>query len=186
MIIGITGTLGAGKGTVVEYLVKHKGFTHYSVRDFLKREIIEREMPVDRDSMVIVANDLRHTYGASCITDRLYKQAVLHGGDAIIESIRAVGEIESLREKGAFILWAIDASPEVRYRRIVERASETDHINYETFLENEKREMASTDPDKQNIAACMALADMTLRNDGTVEEFYKEIDKVWGLSNIKR
>jgi dephospho-CoA kinase len=155
------------------------------VRDFLKKEIIERRMPINRDSMVIVANDLRRTYGASYITDCLYKQAVLQGGNAIIESIRAVGEIESLREKGAFILWAVDALPEVRYRRIVERASETDHISYETFLENEKREMVSTDSNKQNIAACMTLADMTLRNDGAVEEFYKEIDRVWGLSNIK-
>ena len=27
--IGITGTLGAGKGTIVDYLVKEKGFVHY-------------------------------------------------------------------------------------------------------------------------------------------------------------
>ena len=33
IIIGITGTLGAGKGTVVEYL-KKKSFKHYSVRSF--------------------------------------------------------------------------------------------------------------------------------------------------------
>ena len=32
IIIGITGTLGAGKGTIVDYLVKQKGFVHYSVR----------------------------------------------------------------------------------------------------------------------------------------------------------
>jgi len=35
MIIGITGTLGAGKGTIVEIL-KKKWFGHYSVREFLK------------------------------------------------------------------------------------------------------------------------------------------------------
>jgi dephospho-CoA kinase len=32
MIIGITGTDGAGKGAVVDYLVAQKGFTHYSGR----------------------------------------------------------------------------------------------------------------------------------------------------------
>ena len=36
--IGITGTLGAGKGTIVEYLQKEKGFSHYSVRAFLTDE----------------------------------------------------------------------------------------------------------------------------------------------------
>ena len=34
-IIGITGTLGAGKGTIVDYLVQKKGYVHYSVRSFI-------------------------------------------------------------------------------------------------------------------------------------------------------
>ena len=39
IIIGITGTLGAGKGTIVDYLVQEKGFKHYSVRNYLIKEI---------------------------------------------------------------------------------------------------------------------------------------------------
>ena len=179
MIIGITGTLGAGKGTVVEYLVNQKGFTHYSVRGFLRDEIIKRGLEVNRDTMVVVANDLRAAYGASYITDCLFEQAAVHGGNAVIESIRATGEIISLRKKGTFVLWAVDALPEVRYKRIAKRASETDNISYATFLANEKREMTSSDPFKQNIAACMALADITLRNDSTVEELYVNIEKVY-------
>ncbi len=31
IIIGITGTLGAGKGTIVDYLVKEKGLKNVSV-----------------------------------------------------------------------------------------------------------------------------------------------------------
>ena len=53
IIIGITGTLGAGKGTIVDYLIKTKGFTHYSVRAFITKEIEKRKLPVNRDSMVI-------------------------------------------------------------------------------------------------------------------------------------
>ena len=59
IIIGITGTIGAGKGTIVEYLTDKKGFTHYSVRSFLIDEIKKRGFEVNRDSMVLVANDLR-------------------------------------------------------------------------------------------------------------------------------
>ena len=40
--IGITGTLGAGKGTIVDYLVKNRGFVHYSVRAFITEEIKRR------------------------------------------------------------------------------------------------------------------------------------------------
>ncbi|MDR0438308.1 MAG: AAA family ATPase, partial [Bacteroidales bacterium] len=52
MIIGITGTIGAGKGTIVDYLVSQKGFLHFSVRDFLSEEIERRGLPVNRDTMV--------------------------------------------------------------------------------------------------------------------------------------
>ncbi|MCX6713904.1 MAG: dephospho-CoA kinase, partial [Candidatus Vogelbacteria bacterium] len=64
MIIGITGTLGAGKGAVVDCL-KIKGFKHYSVTAFITDEIIKRGLPVNRDKMVLVANDLRAQYGSA-------------------------------------------------------------------------------------------------------------------------
>ena len=48
MIIGITGTNGAGKGVVVQYLVKQKGFTHYSVSGYLSSVLVERDDVVDR------------------------------------------------------------------------------------------------------------------------------------------
>ena len=44
MIIGITGTLGAGKGTIASYLVKEKGFKHFSVREFLNKELQKRKL----------------------------------------------------------------------------------------------------------------------------------------------
>ena len=64
MIIGITGTNGAGKGTVVDYLVEKKGFTHYSVREALVEEIKKRGLEVNRMTMNEVATDLRRKYSA--------------------------------------------------------------------------------------------------------------------------
>ena len=56
-IIGITGTIGAGKGTIVDYLVKEKGYVHYSVREFLAEEVIKRGLEVNRDTLTEVGND---------------------------------------------------------------------------------------------------------------------------------
>jgi len=178
IIIGITGTLGAGKGTVVEYLLNNKGYQHYSVRGYILTEIRKRRLPENRDSMVVVANDLRKKNSPSYIVDQLYDQAKNSGTNAVIESIRTPGEVESLKAKGNFYLFAVDADAEIRFSRIQLRGSETDHINFETFLENENREMSSDDPNKQNLGACIQTADFVFDNNTTVEELYKKVKNI--------
>ena len=182
MIIGLTGTLGAGKGAVADYLVKEKGFSHHSVREFLIQEIKRRGMPVDRDSMVIVANDLRAKQGPSYMIEQLYEHAKQKGGDAIIESIRAPGEAEAIKKKGG-VLFAVDAKQELRYSRIRSRASETDDVSFEQFKQNEQREMASEDPNRQNISRCISMADRIISNNGTIDDLKKEVDRI--LEEIK-
>jgi len=177
-IIGITGTLGAGKGTIVDYLKEHYGYRHYSVRGYLIEEALRRGMELNRDTFVVVANDLRATHSPSYITDQLYLQAAENGENAIIESVRTPGEVESLRKQEHFLLFAVDADPEIRYERVVGRGSETDHISYETFLENEAREMSSTDPNHQNIGRCMQLADYVFMNNGDFEDLYRQVETV--------
>lgn len=178
IIIGITGTIGAGKGTIVEYLTSQKQFVHYSVRSFLLKEIHKRGMETNRDSMVLIANELRQKYSSSYIIDELMKEAVAEGKNGVIESIRNEGEIISLRHHPHFYLLSVDAQPEIRYQRIQLRASETDHIDYQTFLANEKRELHSNDPTKQNLSRSIELADYKLINNTTREDLYLQIEGI--------
>lgn len=178
LIIGITGTLGAGKGTIVEYLTGKKSFLHFSVRSFLLNEIRRAGLPGNRDSMFNLANQLRATFGPSYITDQLYEEAKNTGMDCVIESIRTPGEIYSLRAKGSFILLAVDALPEIRYERIKIRQSETDQVSYPVFLENEAREMSTTDPNKQNLRKCIEEADFLLTNNGSKGDLIRQIEAV--------
>jgi len=177
LIIGITGTLGAGKGTIVDYL-KEKGFKHYSAREYITQEIKRRGMPVNRDSMVIVGNDLREKYGPSHVAEALYEQAAEEGGSCILESLRTPGEIEALRKKGNFHLFAIDADPKLRYERILLRKTETDRISFEEFLANEKREMESDDPNKLNLSKTKEMANFVFDNSRTFNDLYEQVDKV--------
>lgn len=182
IIIGITGTLGAGKGTIVDYLINQEGFKHYSVREFINKEIIHRGLTINRDNMVVVANDLRANHSPSYIIDCLYDEAIKNNKNAIIESIRTPGEVISLREKGNFILIAVDADIEVRYNRIVQRASETDHISFEKFQSDEQKEMTTADPNKQNLKKCIEMADFLIENSGTIEDLENNTKKI--LHNI--
>ncbi|MBC8319982.1 MAG: AAA family ATPase [Bacteroidetes bacterium] len=176
MILGITGTLGAGKGTIVNYLVNSKGFKHYSARKFLVEEIEKRGLPVNRDTMTKVANNLRANHSPSYIIEQLHKEAKKVGKNAIIESIRTPSEVAFLKNQGEFYLIAIDADPQIRYQRIILRATETDHISYNTFLSNEKREFTTNDRNKQNLSQCIQLADIVLQNNGEVDELYQKLE----------
>lgn len=177
VIIGITGTLGAGKGTVVEYLVRERGFRHYSVRGFLAEELNRRSMPVNRDTLTAIANSLRAKYGPEFIAAQLFQKAKETGQNCIIESIRTPGEIEALRKHPSFYLLAVDADPRIRYQRIRKRNSETDNISYRIFIENEEREMHTTDPNKQNLAACIAQADHVITNNGSLKQLHEQTEK---------
>eukprot|EP00299_Pterocystis_sp_00344_P003469 c14227_g1_i1.p1 GENE.c14227_g1_i1~~c14227_g1_i1.p1 ORF type:complete len:204 (+),score=39.96 c14227_g1_i1:42-614(+) len=180
-IVGITGTLGAGKGTVVDILRNEFGFTHYSVRDYLLEIIKARGLPENRDSMTSVANELRATNNSpSYIVEQLFRRATESNHDSIIESIRTVGEVEALRASSPnFILLAVDADPHIRYDRIFNhRQSVTDQISFEKFQSDEAREMTNTDPNKQNLSGCIALADKVLENSGSRENLDAQVRKL--------
>jgi dephospho-CoA kinase len=179
MILGITGTNGAGKGTVVEYLVHEKGFTHYSARAEIVAEIERRGLAVSRDTMNEVGTALRREHGPTYLSTIFMARAAESGvTDAVIESIRTVAEAENIKAKGGFLL-VVDADRRLRYERIAARASATDRVSFEEFCAQEDREMDSAEPENpavMNMRAVIAMADATVRNEGTVAELNAQTD----------
>src|SRR5580704_9328840 len=101
MILAITGYSGAGKGTVVEYLVKHHSFKHYSIRDFIAKEVQHRGLPVNRDTLTQIGTEMRQTHGPGYISSQILAEAQRDSADAIIESVRSVADAEYLKSRGA-------------------------------------------------------------------------------------
>lgn len=177
MIIGLTGTIGAGKGAIVDYL-KQKGFIHYSSRALITKEIEKRALPADRSSMRNVANEMRATHGPTYIIETHYNRAREAGGNAVIESVRAIKEAEFLQSRGVYLLAVDTADRRVRYERAMKRASETDQVDFDTWVTQEEREWHNKADHDMNVPAVMAMADYTIHNDGTLAELHAQIDAV--------
>lgn len=178
MILGITGSFGAGKGVVVDYLVAKKGFKHYSARNFIFAEATRRGLDLSkgREVTIPLANELRATHGPAYIVESLYAQAEAEGGDAVIESLRAVAEVRRLKQLGAFVL-GVDAEERLRFERSIGRGSETDHVSFEEWRDQERRESNPDDPTKQDIFGALRESDAIIANNGTLEELYAQIEQ---------
>jgi dephospho-CoA kinase len=176
LIIGITGTLGAGKGTVVDYLTSHKNLKHYSVSGYLTDELIKQGKQTDRDNMREIANEIRSKFGPDYITKILFKNAKEDGADAIIESIRNPKEAEFIKNNGGY-LFAVDADPKIRYDRIKVRGTSKDLVTFKEFIKQEEKESKTTDPDVQNLPKCILLSDYKFDNNGSIENLYDQVEK---------
>ena len=169
MIIGITGTDGAGKGTVVEYL-KENDFVHYSSRDFLVKEIKKQGLEVTRNEMRLMGNKMRAAHGNEFIAKRAYELIRENNvKNAVVESIRAQAEAEYIKKHGGILL-AVDADPIIRFKRVQARRSESDQVDYKTFLAHEELEKNDPDPNGMQKAKVMEMADYTILNNGTITE----------------
>lgn len=178
MLIGLTGTLGAGKGTVAEYVVAEKGYTHVSVSAFLVAEAARRGLEADRAARQRIANEFRAEGPASLMT-RVYERARDIRGNVILESQHTVAEVAFIQEQGGKVI-AVDALLDTRYARIRKRGSAKDNVSLEEFSDHQRRELASDDLNRNNLGAAIRAADFHLRNDGSLEELYGQIDGVLG------
>lgn len=178
MILGLTGTFAAGKDAAAEYL-KEKGFFHTSLSDLVREECVRQNRPIDRDTCRIIANETRAKFGAGYFT-KLAMQKIKNSSapNALVVSIRNLGEVEELKKNPNFKLLAIDAPIKLRYERAIARKSEKDKVPFETFEAQENEEMTSQKSNEMQIGTILKMADFTIQNIGTLEELYEKIDEI--------
>ena len=179
ILLGITGTDGSGKGTVVDYLVKHKGFTHYSARTLFIEGLTQQGRELTRANMRLIANEMREEHGDDfLVTYYLKKIEEEKAENVIIESIRALAEAKTLKVHGGILL-AVDADQALRYERVQERRSESDRVTFEEFKAHEDLEINDPDPHGMQKQKVIDMADYTILNNDTHEALESAIEEVF-------
>ena len=179
MIIGLTGTNAAGKGTVAKYLVK-KGFRYYSLSDELRRFLKKRGVPATRANLIKWGKYCRSKYGRGYLAAVTVKK--IKNKNAVVDSVRNLGEIVELKKLRRFFLIAVDAPVKVRFQRAKKRMSSRDQKTLNEFIAKQKEELHGKGPEQQ-LLACMKKADFKIINNSNLRNLYKKVDTT--LARIK-
>ena len=174
MVIGLTGTNGAGKTAAADYL-KSRGFRFHSLSDEIRRELESRNRAGSRENLIEMGNSLRAEYGPAVLAERV-KAKLSPDQNYVVDSIRNPYEVESLRTRGDFQLLHVDAPVAIRYERVRQRGGPRTPTSLKEFVQQEQQEMESADPAHQQLRACYEMADETLTNDAGIEEMTQRLN----------
>ncbi|MBV9079747.1 MAG: AAA family ATPase, partial [Elusimicrobia bacterium] len=188
MIIGLTGKNASGKGEVAAYL-KARGFTYHSLSDVLRDELRARRKPITRNNLIYLGNKLRDENGPSVLADKILRR-MEDDHHYVIDSFRNPEEVKAFRrtKNKDFVLVSVEASPKTRFERMHLRNREQDAKTFAEFLVQEKKELTSSEPTKQNLRATAALADHTIPNNGTIDDLHRKLGTLFSrlLMNAPR
>jgi len=177
MIIGITGTIGAGKGMVALHL-EGKGFRHISVSGFLAEKAMLRKVPPTRVTRRMIGNEYR-AQGPTALIEAVLAEANPHKEDIVVESLHTVPEVEYIQHLGGKVI-SVDAPLILRWERIKLERSVKDSGSYEEFVAEQNRQMKSDNPNENNLAAAVLAADAHIENLGTPQELFRKVDAIVG------
>ena len=176
MIIGLTGKNGSGKTAVSEYL-KSRGFEYFSLSDAIREEIRKRGGEITREILIEVGNELRREFGPGILAERIFDR-LESDRNYVIDSIRNPHEVKVLQRRKDFTLMSLEADQTIRFERSRRRMREGAVQTFEEFVEEEIRELDSGDPANQQLIATGQMADLTVTNNGTLQEMYRKLDEL--------
>ncbi|MGH2469858.1 MAG: hypothetical protein ACRDGF_07275, partial [Chloroflexota bacterium] len=147
-----------------------------SLSDELRAAVRERGLSTDRPNLRAVGHELRMTQGHGVLAERVLARLDAETGAtvALIDAIRTPAELQLLqrRRRDSLTLVAVGATEDVLVRRLRSRGrSGDDELTAEGARALLQAEMGRDEPEYGfNVAACIALADVTIDNSGSLED----------------
>ena len=182
ILIGLSGTNGAGKDSVGLLLEARAGFKFISLTDMLREEAVRRGQPIERSVLREISRQWRHERGGGVLVDVAIDHYEAQFRDShpvglAVASLRNKAEPDTIHAYGGVVVW-VDGDPQIRYNRIQRdrhrrgesRAAE-DNITFEQFTAEEHAELFgySDDPHSIKMADVKVKADSTIINDIMIE-----------------
>lgn len=180
IVLGITGKMASGKGTIADYLKDKHNAASYRfstpLRDVLRRIYIEES----RQNMQDLSLDLRNRFGDDLLASIIAGDVKNDDTELIVvDGVRRLPDIKHLRELPEFKLIAVTADQKTRWERMTKRGENVDDVQktFEEFKQNEQNEA------EQHIEEVSKTADFTIDNNGDYDSLYKQVEDILNQLN---
>ncbi|HYF05303.1 MAG TPA: hypothetical protein VEA59_03980 [Patescibacteria group bacterium] len=176
MIFGLVGEKLSGKDTAAQFIQSKTGAVLFRHAGALDEILTMFDLPLSRSNLITLGIKLREAFGAGVLAGWVRKQVLAQppGTNIVITDIRYPDELQNAKSLGAKIVY-ITAPLETRYKRYLTRGEKPDdgQGSFEDFAKIEQ-----TAPTESGIAQLGSRADITIINDGTLEELHHKLDDI--------
>ncbi len=162
----LTGMPGCGK----EEFLNVAGVVNFEIvrmGDVVRQYAEETGLSMEGHSIGSFANDEREKHHPAIWAQRTMLR--MGSGDTVIDGVRSLEEVGFFKQHlgPELRIVAVHASPETRYKRLVDRGRDDAPVTEEDFAKRDEREL------NWGIGNVIAKADVMLVNEGSLEEFHK-------------
>lgn len=171
-ILGICGTVGAGKHSAAKIVASRYGYELISIGRLVELEMDDEDIPKDRETALTFAKKRMVEGDMDYWVKRIVEIVDSKGGrNVVIEGIRSPEDVEYLRNRfGGFKLLYVDADQLVRLRRVVSEKRDGFLDDLDDFKDYEDKLNGIFGSDR-----LQDVADVEIWNTGDLMYLEKEI-----------
>ena len=164
-VLCVTGMPAAGKEEF-QKVASEMGFDVVRMGDVVRDEARRRGLPVTDTAVGGMAHAERGAHGDAIWAERTIPRVT--GPRVLIDGLRSPAELAVFRNAfgPGLVVFAVEAAPETRWRRVQRRRRADDATTWEEFLRRDARERG------WGLEDVIAAADVVIEHVGTLEEFY--------------
>jgi dephospho-CoA kinase len=181
LVVGVAGMPGAGKSLVVEVAVQN-GYDIVVMGNAVREEAERQRLEPSPENIGKTMLELRQKEGKSVVAKRcIPKIAKTERHKVVVDGIRSLSEVEEFKKHfEEFVLLAVHASPETRFRRLYNRQRSDDPKSWEIFHARDMRELGV------GLGEAIAMAEYIVVNEERAEivkrkvrETLVEVEEKW-------
>ena len=187
-IIGFVGLPGSGKGEASQIARQH-GLAVVVMGDVVRQEAARQGLEPTDQNLGLIGNALRAAEGPDAVAKKTFERAKASGMDVVVvDGLRSREEADFFRAHvDEFHLVEICAPAKDRLKwlaargrpddpgKIILPGKEPDSLAAAALEQRECREMG------WGMCEAMKIADLKLRNDGSLDDFRKDVKRLLGL-----